>query len=278
MSKAFLRQLTKIPSYALPKDASCPICVQPYENQTTDSGSFEKALCLPCDERHIFGSECLLEWLRHGNTCPLCRSELVFMHDEHEDDGRIKEDHEEERVFWTYSDQRRQDWDEYWYITFWILRLHGDEYNERQWRQHQQDWIIAAKQWDIGIEAQTRTALLTSLLTPRRILDDERQVRVSAGAIQTLRFREYRLFLQLQPHEAERRELAGPPLFQLTPAHVEILFRELERRGAFKTTARFPTISRREQWNKLRDVGFVWNPEYEESGRSQRGRWSRYWY
>lgn len=177
-----------------------------------------------------------------------------------------------------FNIQRSRDWDEYWYATFWILQIQGDKAVEVKWRQWQQDWIAAAEQWDIGSEAHARAALSSSRLAPRRILDDKRQFRVTAAAIQTLRFREYRLYLQLQPNEAERPELKAPPVFQLTPAQEDALFRELERREAFRVTARYTTISRREQWNKLRDVGFVWDPDWAVSWCSRRGLWSRYSY
>ena len=263
MAEAFLRQLPRIPSYTLPKDALCPICVQPYENQTTDSGSFERAICLPCN--HIFGSECLSKWLSHGKTCPLCRYKLVFPI---EDDIERERD-DAERLFLTFNIQRNRDWYEYWYATFWILHIQGDKALEERWQQWQQDWIAAAEQWDLGA-VRARAALSSSRLTSQKILDDERQFRVTAAAIQTLRFREYRLYLQLQPDEAERPELKAPPVSQLTPTQEDALFRELERRDAFRVIRRFTTISTREQWNKLREFGFVWDPDC--------GRWSRYSY
>ena len=274
MAKAYLRQLPKIPSYALAGDASCPICVQPYENQTTDSGSFEKAVCLPCNGRHIFGSECLLVWLRHGKTCPLCRHQLVFL----EESDREVEEEDSNRLFLMFNIQPTQDWEDYWYATFWILHLQGDKAIERTWQQWQQDWIAAAEQWDQSSEAHARAALSSAQVTPRHILDDERQVKVTAAAIQTLRFREYRLYLHFLANGADRPELKAPPVFQLTPAQEDALFRELERIGAFKIMARFTTLSKRQQWNKLRDVGFVWDPDWAVLWHSRPGRWSRYSY
>lgn len=274
MAKAFLRQLPKIPIYALPGDARCPICVQPYENQTTDSGSFEKAVRLPCNDNHIFGSECLSEWLSHGKTCPFCRHEMVFLH---EDDKATPHDNTN-RFFWIFSIERSQGWDEFWYVTFWILQLQGDEAVERKWQQWQQDWIAAAEQWDAGSKAQARAALSISKLTPRNSLEDKREVRMAAAGIQTLRFREYRLYLLFQPESAERPKLKAPPGFQLTPAQEGVLFRELERREGFNIKTRYTAISRRGLWSKLRDVGFVWDPDCEGIGRSRRGGWSRYAY
>ena len=274
MSKAFFRQLPTIPSYKLPANASCPICIQPYENQTTDSGSFERAICLPCNDSHIFGSECLLEWLRHGKTCPLCRHEFVFLNRDNDETAQDDRD----RFFMMFTIQSNQDWEDYWYATFWILHLHGDEAIERKWHQWQQDWIAAAEHWDASSEAHARAALSLSRLTPPKVLADERQVQVTAAAIQTLRFREYRLYLQFQADRAERPELKAPPGFQLTPDQEDALFQELERKEVFKVTERHTAISRREQWNKLRDVGFVWDPDWAVFWRTSHGRWSRYSY
>ncbi len=270
MSKAYLRHLPKVPSYVLPRDATCSICTQPYENQTTDSGSFENAVRLPC--KHVFGSECLLEWLRHGNTCPLCRGELLFP----DEDGRELEGGDGDKLFLMLNIQNIEDWEEYWYITFWILHVHGDKAVEQKWQQWHQDWIEAAEQWDESSEALARAAISTSLVMPRQILNNVLQVKTTAGAIQTLRFREYRLYMQLQPNGADRPELKAPPGFQITPTQEDALFQELERREAFECMARFHPLSKREQWNKLRDVGFVWDPEWAPLWRSRPGRWSRH--
>lgn len=273
MSKAFVRQLPRVPSGKLPADANCPICIQPYENQTTDSGSFEKPVCLPCDNNHVFGSECLSEWLRIGTSCPLCRHELVVP----KEDSRMWKGNAA-----TYSLlsnlKKSQDWDDFWYATFWILQLHGDKAIGLKWQRWQQEWIAAAEQWDDGSQARAKAALASSPLMPRTFSNDDHQVRVTAAGIQTLRFREYCLYLRFQADAAERPELRAPPGFQLTPDQENALFRELERREVFTVMARFTAISRREQWNILRDVGLVWNPDIEVFWRSRRGRWSRYHY
>ena len=137
---------------------------------------------------------------------------------------------------------------------------------------------MAAELWDDGCQAHTRAALCLSPITPRWVLQDQHQVRISGAAIQTLRFREYRLFLQFQANAGEHPELKAPPGFQLTPAQENVLFRELERRGAFTSPPLRVTVSNRVKWNKLRDVGFVWDPTFEGVRRSSRGHWSRYAY
>ena len=273
MAKELLRQLPRIPSYALPSDANCPICLQPYENITTDSGTFEKAVALPCYHNHIFGSECLLAWLAHGQNCPMCRCGIVFPNS----DDRVLAQTDTHRAYLTFSLERNQEWDEYWYTAFWILHLRGDRAVEREWQQWQQDWIFAAEEWNRSCQAHARAALSLSRMATRKILDNPQQVRVSAAAMQTLRFREYRLFLSFQADAGEHPELKAPPAFQLTPAQENELFRELDRRQAFRSL-QMPAISKREQWNRLRDVGFVWDPNWDTFHNNIHGRWSRYEY
>ena len=281
MAAAFLRQLPRIPDSELAEDAACPICTQPYENQTTDSGSFEKAVRLPCNDTHILGAECLSEWLRHGKTCPLCRHAFVFPDDA---DRRRQERRALEGIdfFLVHELHRSQDWDQYWHDTFWILRLRGDQVVERKWHERRQEWIRAANHWDRGSQARARAALAAFQLLSGQGIDDMSQVRVTAAAIQTLRFREHRLYLQLQLQldGAERPELNAPPGFQLTPAQEDAVFRELERREAFDfapASVTTNTMDRRELWNRLRDVGFVWDPDCAIFQDRRRGRWSRYW-
>lgn len=274
MAKAFIRQLPRVPNNSLPEDAYCPICVQPYENLTTDSGSFEKAVSLPCHDSHIFGSDCLSEWLRHRKTCPICRRETTFL-----DTGNaVVAEINTQRAFLAFTMQRNQEWEEYWYVNTWILHLQGDQAIESKWQQWQQDWFAAAELWDQGCQARARAALSLSPITPSRILQDPLQVKISGTAMQTLRFREYRLFWQFQANAAEHPELKAPPGFQLTPTQENVLFRELEHRGVFPSTHLPDTISRRHFWNKIREVGFVWDPNWEVFWKSGRGRWSRHAY
>lgn len=245
--------------------------MQPYENLTTDSGSFEKAVCLPCHDSHIFGSDCLSEWLTHGKTCPICRRETTFLDTGNTEVAQINT----QRAFLAFTMQCNQDWEALWYQTFWILHLQKDRAIERQWQEWQQEWIAAAELWDEGSQARARAALSFSPITPRRILQDPQQVKISGKAIQTLRFREYRLFWQFQANAAEHPELKAPPGFQLTPRQEDILFRQLKNRGVFARTLLPTTVSRRQYWNRIREVGFVWDPTFWTSSR---GRWSRHAY
>lgn len=106
---------------------------------------------------------------------------------------------------------------------------------------------------DESSHAHARAALTDSAFVPRRILDpeDEESVKDASTAIRTLRFREYRLYQQLRPNGAERPELKAPPQFPLTPVQENVLFCELERRGAFEGRASFTA------WNEMRKLGFV---------------------
>ncbi len=274
MARSILRQLQKVPIYTLPTDAKCPICIQPYDNQTTDSGSFETAVCLPCSDKHIFGSECLVEWLISGKTCPFCRTQIALP--DASDMGT--EGLEPDNQFLAFSIQHTLQWDDDWYAAFWILHLQGDRAIERRWQRWQKEWIAAADQCDAGSEAGARAALSISPLGAKKALADSRQVKATAAAIQTVRFREHRLYMQFQADGADGAQLTAPPVYQLTQTQENTLFDELERRDAFRTMSRFNMFTKRDQWNILRDVGFVWDPDWEVRGNLRPGRWSRYAY
>ena len=48
----------------------CVVCMQIFTEN-------EEVICLRCDPRHIFHSECLKRWLRINNTCPICRQSIA---------------------------------------------------------------------------------------------------------------------------------------------------------------------------------------------------------
>ena len=242
--KACVRQLPKIPSYALPRDATCPVCVQPYENQTTDSGSFEKAVCLPCNDNHIIGSECLSKWLTYGDTCPLCRHEISSPNAE-EDEGIPNVDVLTHIVM--TEEFHTQCWEEYWYVAFWILHLQGDREIERKWRLWKHDWTRAADQCDESSRAHAKAALSLSPMMGPDSQNHEATIRATAVAINTRRFREYLLYHRLRADGSEYPELKTPPGFQLTLAQEDALFGEL---------LLLTGIGQREQWDRLRDLGF----------------------
>lgn len=265
MAKAFVRQLPRVPSDALPDDANCPICAQPYENLTRDSGS-EKAVALPCSDKHIFGSDCLTEWLTYGKNCPLCRRGMALPRDV----ARLTTDIQTRVLRRTIEGD--QEMDDYWYRIFWILHLHGDRAVERAWHEWRQDYIWAAGQCDRSCQAQARAALSVSPLLIAKIPGFK--ITTCAAAIQTLRFREYRLFLSFQADASEHPELKAPPVFQLTPAQENELFNELDRRQAFDPAfTRPPAITKREKWSWIRDLGFVWDPDWDTLWSDKPGCW-----
>lgn len=272
MAEAFVRQLPRIPSCALPSDANCPICIQPYENLTTDTGSFEKPVALPCSNKHIFGSDCLTEWLTNGKNCPFCRRAMTLPNAA--DKQFLNMDRQTSTQILTIVND--QALDEYFYRIFWILHLHGDPAVESAWHQWQEDWIWAAEEWDESCHVQARAALsLSPLMKSKRSWN----IRSSAAAIQTLRFREYRLFLRFQADAGGHPELKAQPGFQLTPAQEDTLLQELDRRQAFEQILeRVPGTSKREQWNMIRDIGLVWDPDWDAWWTDFPGRWSRYAY
>ena len=271
MAEAFVRQLPRIPSCALPSDAICPICVQPYENLTTDSGSLERAVALPCSDMHIIGSDCLTEWLTCGKNCPFCRRIVTLP----KAADRVLENMGGLEMAFTLSFAREQEFNESWYRIFWILNLRGDRAVEGAWHEWQEDCIWAENEFDESCYAQARAALSSSPLMTANKAGTPRVIKSCAVAIQTLRFREYRLFLRFQANAGEYPELKAPPGYQLTPAQEEELLHELDRRRAFELVlVRMPGFSIREKWNTMRNIGLVWDPDWNVSFADFPGRWS----
>lgn len=53
----------------------CPICLLKFSNESSVDKTSQNAVKLPgCG--HSFHCECLLRWLDHTSSCPLCRHEL----------------------------------------------------------------------------------------------------------------------------------------------------------------------------------------------------------
>ena len=47
----------------------CSICLCEYEKDAL-------VTVLPCDVRHYFHGECIRDWAKNHNTCPLCKAEF----------------------------------------------------------------------------------------------------------------------------------------------------------------------------------------------------------
>ena len=48
---------------------TCAICCEDFKDDTEVSE-------LKCDERHVFCTTCLSEWMKQNNVCPLCKTEV----------------------------------------------------------------------------------------------------------------------------------------------------------------------------------------------------------
>ncbi|KAI9206110.1 uncharacterized protein BJ171DRAFT_498745 [Polychytrium aggregatum] len=74
-SARFIETLASVKSSDLPKDASCSVCVEPFNDTETTNR-------LPC--RHHFHNGCIVPWLQLHNTCPICRREFPTDDEEYE--------------------------------------------------------------------------------------------------------------------------------------------------------------------------------------------------
>mmetsp|Transcript_29372 Transcript_29372/g.25962 ORF Transcript_29372/g.25962 Transcript_29372/m.25962 type:complete len:188 (+) Transcript_29372:322-885(+) len=48
----------------------CPICIMPFEKD-------QNIICLPCNPGHVFHDNCIGEWVKINNNCPLCKAEIT---------------------------------------------------------------------------------------------------------------------------------------------------------------------------------------------------------
>lgn len=69
----------------------CPICLVKFSE-----GSVAKAVKLPrC--AHVFHSECMERWLKHTNSCPMCRQEFPTDNEQYEEFKRQKKREKERK-------------------------------------------------------------------------------------------------------------------------------------------------------------------------------------
>ena len=52
---------------SLNKVSKCPICLESIK---------KNGVTLLCNDSHAFHKKCILKWLKHNNTCPLCRKKI----------------------------------------------------------------------------------------------------------------------------------------------------------------------------------------------------------
>ena len=76
MAEAFLYQLLQAHNRVETKGERCPICLEEYGTLSRETGSLEVQIHLPCN--HLIGSACIATWLKHSNSCPICRHEFFL--------------------------------------------------------------------------------------------------------------------------------------------------------------------------------------------------------
>lgn len=67
-SDAAISRCSKVRFEELTNDNSvCPVCTEHF-SETSD------IIKLPCN--HVFDRQCVVDWLRQKNSCPVCRSQI----------------------------------------------------------------------------------------------------------------------------------------------------------------------------------------------------------
>ena len=99
MAQRFLEGLPNVRKADLPHGAECMICLEEYGTVSSDNGTIEHAVLLPC--LHHVGSECIAIWLSPGdglgNSCPLCRTIFFPVHLRDIDDEDEEGDEDSDR-------------------------------------------------------------------------------------------------------------------------------------------------------------------------------------
>ncbi|EMC99584.1 hypothetical protein BAUCODRAFT_119161 [Baudoinia panamericana UAMH 10762] len=72
VSDEFIEQLDRVPKKKLKAEMSCPICSNPFLEDT-----HPLVVQLPCHKDHLFDLECIQPWLKLNPTCPLDRQVLI---------------------------------------------------------------------------------------------------------------------------------------------------------------------------------------------------------
>ncbi|CAI2374307.1 unnamed protein product [Moneuplotes crassus] len=68
---ALLKKVTYFSEKDRLPDIECSICLQPFSDFQS-----ERLIYLPCNRKHIFHSNCIIDWLKLDRNCPLCRIEV----------------------------------------------------------------------------------------------------------------------------------------------------------------------------------------------------------
>jgi len=247
IEEAFLKALTPIAKDSLEEgDKLCLICHEEFESQAF---GFECAIKLHCT--HIFGSRCIRTWAKSSNSCPMCRSPVVPF--SLLASKREEEDHDTLLEIGGHWMQPAADAYERHLAE--VLR----QYLERLMNRAVLETTPENFQVASGLQWCTRPWNHQGLETNR-----------------ITRYRERLLYQQLQT--------SGTPLPALQafgPGHVgndheDALFHALDTMEVFDIPWQGFTAlwDRRETFERMREGGFVWDPQYQIPGRVQRGAWA----
>lgn len=278
MAAEFISQLPIIAAHDLEADLQdCPICHEPY------TASNELAVRTQCN--HILGSSCLESWLAIGKaTCPYCRQKLwkgessETSNDESDDEDIYSDEFQDSVSYYRFGRHMR--------AIILIISTRGDNVGMEQWIA----WIMRMNayvfspvpeyEWRAAYEAMLRLwGSAHSEHTNREWLE-----RV-AVARHTRRAREFRLYLKLRALEIEDvgdvslKEWDPAPRAQdgLTLAQGEYVLGRMVAKGAFELApdgGEGTVLQIREQWERIRDAGYVYDSDKVSEEGEILGRWS----
>lgn len=193
-----------------------------------------------------------------------------------DDDGLTAEEVEEQELQSVVEDQRYLWYSDWHCYALPLLRANGDAQIERQWRAYWDEWWAALttlneQSFACAREAQTlflRETGFTELPVDYRVeyffISSTTDYRPMVSAIQTLRFREHRLCVNLGLIDFVEH-FQHSPVAQISPEMEDSLFQRLEREGAFRNVLEH-VVCCRARWEILRRVGFVWDGGHHWTG------------
>ena len=99
MAQAFLYQLLRMENRVQNihgEEERCPICLEEYGTLSRETGTIEVEMRLPCN--HCTGSACIATWLKHHNSCPICRHEFFPAQPQPEDEEDEDDEFDEDEI------------------------------------------------------------------------------------------------------------------------------------------------------------------------------------
>lgn len=96
--QTFISQLMKIENGVPAGEGheECMICRDEYGTISSETGTGEREIRLPCNPKHTIGSNCITTWLQEHNSCPVCRHEFFRAPRTDNYDGNDDYDYEDE--------------------------------------------------------------------------------------------------------------------------------------------------------------------------------------